>query len=108
MKTLLKISTTALLLGMLSAQAQIPIVSIDKKGNEIVTMITDEDYQKTTSIQAESFSLIAEDQMTLASVSPHLTLKGIMVGLEVSGTVGIGVYKLGTAINQQFFYEIKK
>lgn len=108
MKTLLKISTTALLLGMLSAQAQIPIVSIDKKGNEIVTMITDEDYQKSTSIQAESFSLIAEDQMTLVPASPHLTLKGILVGLEVSGTVGIGVYKLGTAINQQFFYEIKK
>lgn len=108
MKTVLKISITALLLGMLNAQAEIPIVTIDDRGNENVTMITDEAYQKTTAIQAEKFSLIAEDQVNLAKTPSHLTLKGILVGLEVSGTVGIGVYKLGTAINQQFYYEIKK
>lgn len=107
MKKLLSIFMLATVLGSMSVHAQIPVLSVDDQGNENVAMISDEDYQKVTSIEADSLSQVAEDHVALAAMAPHLTLKGILVGIEAAAAVGNPVFKLGTAINQQFYFEIK-
>lgn len=107
MKKLFSTLMLGLSLSSVVAHAQIPVLSIDDLGQETVAMISDSDYQNITSVEADAFSQIAEDQVALASMAPHLTLKGILVGLEAQGTIGLGVFKLGTAINQQFYFEIK-
>ena len=97
----------ALVLTTISAYAQIPVLSLDDQGNENVTMISEEDYQNIISIEADSLAEVAEDQAALAATAPHLSLKGILVGIEAAGTVGNNVFKIGTGINQQFYFEIK-
>ena len=108
MKKLLSIAMLGLILTTLSAYAQIPVLSVDDQGNEAVTMISEDDYQNIMSVEADSLAGVAEDQVALAATAPHLTLKGILVGVEASASVGNSAYKLGTAVNQQFYFEIKK
>lgn len=107
MKKLISITMLTIILTTLSAYAQIPVLSLDDQGNENVTMISEDDFQNVTSLEADSFADVAEDQVALAGTAPHLTLKGILVGLEAAGTVGFGAFKLGTGINQQFYFEVK-
>lgn len=107
MKKLLSMIMLGMVLSSLTAQAQIPVLSVDDQGNENIAMISDADYKKVTSVEADSLSQVAEDQVALASFSPHLTLKGILVGIEAQGTIGLGVFKLGSGINQQFYFEVK-
>lgn len=110
MKKLIALSLIAILLNTLSAFADVPVLSVDEQGNETVTMISDNDFQQATLVKADALSDIAEDQMNMnmASMSPHLTLRGILVGLEATGTVGVGAFKVGTGINQQFYFEINQ
>lgn len=108
MKSIYKISMLVLALSSMSIQAEIPVLAIDELGNETTTMISDSDYQKVTTLEADSLAQVADDQLDMAFTTPHLTLKGIMVGLEAQTSVGPGPFKLGAAINQQFYFEIKK
>lgn len=108
MKKILSITMLGLILTTLSAYAQIPVLSLDDQGNENVTMISENDYQNIVSAEADSLAEVAEDQISLAAAAPHLTLKGILVGIEAAASVGNSAYKLGTAVNQQFYFEIKK
>ena len=108
MKTIIKIALLIMALSSMSVQADIPVLSIDALGNETTTMITDNDYENTMSAEAETSAQIAEEQMDQAMMTPHLTLKGIQVGLEAVGSIGPGPLKLGAGINQQFYFEIRK
>jgi hypothetical protein len=108
MKTIIKIAMLVLTLSSMSAQAEIPVLSIDDFGNETTTMISESDYENTMSAEAETSAKIAEEQVEMAMMSPHLTLKGIQIGLEAVGSIGPGPLKLGAGINQQFYFEIKR
>ena len=108
MKKILSISMLAIVLSSMSAYAQIPVLSVDDQGNENIAMISDADYQRVTSLEADSLADVAEEQVALASMAPHLTLKGILVGLEAQSTIGAGVFKVGAGVNQQFYFEVKK
>lgn len=108
MKKLMTLSILIILLNTLSAFADIPVLSVDEQGNEIVSIISDTDFQQATLVKADALSNVAEDQMNLAPMTTHLKLRGILVGLEADSTIGVGVFKVGTGINQQFYFEINK
>ena len=107
MKTFLKLSLLAFALTSRPLQAEIPVLSVDELGNEVTTMISEEDFTKITSLQADAFAQTAKDHVAAASLAPHLTLKGILIGLEAQGSVGPTPMKIGAGINQQFYFEIK-
>lgn len=99
---------TLLVLSSTSTFADIPVLSIDKLGHEEATSISDEEYQKVLSLQADTSAQAAEDQFMLTPNLTTLQLKGLMVGLEALGTIGIGDFKMGAGVSQQFYFEIRK
>ena len=107
MKSLRYILLSALLINNI-AYAKLHILDLDKSGNEIVNTIDEAEYTNILHQKLETAEVVVQDQLSNTFASPNLTLKGILIGLEAFGNVGIGPFKVGAAVNQQFYFEITK
>jgi hypothetical protein len=91
----------------LFAEEGIPVVGLDGEGHEMITSISSKKYQELLDYEInKSTDLLANrmDQNLLIIGDRILHLDGILVGMGASGEIGLGPFKLGAGVNQQFYF----